>query len=349
MKSTAIVVAAFVALLFTGCSLNQNINSLSAQKKFEIYHSVKDEIENYKTEASTYYNNKYFYKAIQAYEKVNFYEGKDVYSQEFINKVKRRANANGIHFYKKAVRFSKKNRIKALYYVNLMMRNTPHFEKGLELKETLLEDKKVSTFISKKENSIEKLISANNLDIKTIVSLKKAMKSLSYYDNDNAVLLKAENKIANEHPRLVKKAINLYNQEKFIEAKKEFNLLSSIYPKSKTINTYLYNIKQKERLQEAKEYLAKKEYNKALQSAKSVLKINKYNKEAKEIIDTSIVAKCHLTNNLEKEGIDYYINQRFDDAKKAFEKIISCKPDDRKAIAYLKKIKQQLNTINKLQ
>ncbi len=346
-KIMPFLITLLIPFLFTACSL-VSVNSLSAEKKFEIYHSVVNEIESYKKEGDIYLKNKYYHKAILAYEKVNFYEAKEVYSKEYINNLKNRASYNAKYFLKKAHENAKKNKIKSLYYINLTMRNNPTLKEAIELKETLLEDAKIKSFINKKEQKVQNLLNKNKMMVYHTRSLNNSVKKLIKYDDFNPIAIKAKSIIKNSYERLVKNSISLYNKKNYSQAKKEFNLLSFIYQEDKTINNYLHYIKQKELIEEAKSHLANKNYNKASKVAKEVLKINQNNQEAKEIISASKVAKCDMTGTLEAKGINLYIKQNFDEAKITFEKIIACHPENRRAHAYLKKINQQLNTIKKL-
>lgn len=333
--------------LFTACSISSK-NSFSDEKKLEIYHKVVNEIKNYKKEGDIYLKKKYYYKAILSYEKVNFYEKKDVYSKKYINNLKKRAKFNANYFFKKAKVQLKRNKLKSLYYINVTMRNNPFLKEAIELKKALLKDEKVKEFISKEEKEVQKLLEKNKINIYHILALDNAIKKLHKYDENNPFATQAKSIINNCYDELLKNTINLYNKKQYNKAKKEFRILNSIYQEDNKIYYYLQNIKQKELIEKAKEYLAKKEYLKAQEIARTVLKSNKNNKEAKEILESSILAKCDITGKLASKGIRLYINQNFDKAKKIFEKIIACEPDNKRAYAYLKKINEQLNTIKKL-
>ena len=335
-----------LTVLFTGCVVTNN--SLTDQQKYDIYHAVAKEINNYKKQGDVYYKNKYFYNAIKSYEKVNFYEGRDVYSKKFINQIKRRAKANGEYFYKKALAFKSKNKIKSFYYINIVMRNDPTLKKAIELKERLYEDKAVRAFLNKKEADVDILLSKETNSIKSILILENTLNKLTRYDDQNKSAIEARNRIDKQYSILLNQAISFYNEKYYSRAKRDFTLLNKIYEKDQTINSYLENIKLKEKVDKAKTYLSNEKYNEALEVAKMVLKIDKDNKEAKEIIKTSTTAKCYRINILEKEGIKFYIKQKFDEAKDTFEKIVICDPKNHKAIAYLKKINHQLNTLKKL-
>ncbi|RXJ91686.1 hypothetical protein CRV01_00920 [Arcobacter sp. CECT 8983] len=333
--------------LFTACSITSP-NNISDKKKLEIYNKVINEIKNYKKEGDIYLKKKYYHKAILAYEKVNFYEAKEVYSKKYINSLKNRAKFNANYFFKKAKAYEKKNKLKSLYYINITMRNDPFLPEAIALKEILLKDKKVKRFINKKEKEVQKLLQKNKINVYHTLALNNAVKKLHKYDENNPFVLQAKNEIKNSYENLIKNSIKLYNKKQYNEAKKEFSVLNSIYQDDDKIDSYLYSIKQKELIEEAKDYLAKKDYTKAQEMAKNILKSDKNNKEAKEILKASILAKCDITGKLESKGIKLYLNQNFDDAKKIFEKIIGCEPDNQIAYAYLKKINQQLNTIKKL-
>lgn len=336
-----------IPFLFTACSVTST-NTTSDQKKLEIYHKVINEIKKYKKEGDIYLKKKYYHKAILSYEKVNFFEKKEVYSKKYLDGLKDRAKFNANYFLKKAKVQVKKNKLKALYYINVTMRNDPFLSEAIKLKETLLKDKKVKAIISKEEKEVQKLLKKSNINVYHTLALNKAVAKLLKHDEDNTFALQAKNKIKNSYEDLLKNSIKLYNKKQYDKAKKEFKLLSSIYPNDNKIYNYLYNIKQKELIEDAKEYLTKKDYLKAQEIAKKVLKSDKYNKEAKEILEASILAKCDITGKLANKGIRLYINQNFDKAKKIFEKIIACEPNNQRAYAYLKKINQQLNTIKKL-
>ncbi|NVJ53059.1 MAG: hypothetical protein HWD90_05145 [Campylobacteraceae bacterium] len=333
--------------LFTACSVTSK-NTLSDEKKLEIYHKVMNEIKNYKKQGDIYLKKKYYYKAILSYEKVNFYEKEEVYSKKYINSLKNRAKFNANYFFKKAKAQLKRNKLKSLYYINLTMRNNPFLPEAIKLKETLLNDEKVKVFISKEEKELQKLLQKSKINVYHTLALDNAIKKLNRYDENNPFALQAKNKIKDSYEELLTNSIKLYDKKQYDKAKKEFRILSSIYQEDYKIDNYLHNIKHKELIEEAKDYLAKKEYLKAQEIASNVLKSNKYNKEAKEILEASTLAKCDLTGKLASKGIRLYLNQNFDDAKKIFEKIIACEPDNQRAYAYLKKINQQLNTIKKL-
>lgn len=337
----------FAILFLSGCNTYQNVDALSSKKKFKIYQSVLNEINYYKSYGKSSYHKGNYKDAKEAYEKVNFYEDKQVYSQRFLKKLDGLAKSKGKYYYKKALSLIEKDKIKAMYLLNKMMRNYPTKE-GFELFQALKDEEQIKTFINKKENNLQKLLKEYDGTIKSMGLLNKEFEKLSSYDKDNKTVLRVGKFIQEQYIDLLSSSIALYEKRKYIQAKINFNLLQSIYYKDRTTIKYLNLISLKQDLLQAYSLIDKNKYEQVIKIANNILKKYPYNSQAKNIIKTCNNARKKQIPEFVRMGVECYTNQDFKSAKKIFEKILVSKPSHKVALAYIKKIDQQLKTIKNL-
>jgi hypothetical protein len=350
MKKQIILSIFILAIFFSGCTLTnspEKPKKLSEDQRTLIYQKVLNEISYYKNYANKYYRKRYLKDAIFAYEKVNFYENKSVYSKKFLDRLHKRAEINGNHYYKKALKLIKKDRKKALYYLNKMMSNKA-VKNGKELFTLLKTKPDVKKFLAKKENSVIKSLEKYDGTSKSLEILNKNLERLIVYDNQGSIAQKAKYKIKQEQSSLIENAQNLYESGNYIKAKESFSQLYKLYPKDKKVRSYLNKIYLSENLHKAKKSINLKDYKEAVKTAKKILKRFPKNKEAKDILAQANGARADDIPKLLKEAIRYYHNQELVKSQKIFDKILERDSKNNTALTYTKKIKQRLKTIKSL-
>ena len=343
--------AATALLLFTGCG-TVNPDSLSPEEKRVIYHSVQDEIEQLIAEGETFYASGYYADAAKAFELVNFYEDRAVIPTDRIRKIRIRANANGKHYYTRALKYLKKDKKRALQEFNKMMRNDPDYKDGEERFEKLKKDPEIHAFLEKLEKALQNALANNKGTAKDLTRINTALDKLVVYDDSNPVALNAKEVIKNQRNALLNEAIRLYNKGAYASATKKFELVQSIYKKELTAEKYLAKIGDKNRLaqilKKAEEALVKEEYATAIESAEDALDLDANNKEAKRVLSEAKKGYEKQIPDLINQGITFYGKQEFDKALKAFQAVLVLDPDDNTSLTYIKKIERQLETIQSL-
>jgi tetratricopeptide (TPR) repeat protein len=338
-------------LVFTGCGPVKPEN-LSPDEKRVIYHSVQDEIEQLTAEGDTLYASGYYQAAAEAYELVNFYEDRAVIPTDRIRKIRIRANANGKHYYKRALKYLKKDKKRALHEFNKMMRNDPEYKDGKARFEMLKNDPRIRTFLAKMENDLQKALEKNKGAAKDLKRINTALARLVKYDDSNNVAMKAKGIIKAQRRALLNEAVRLYHKGALGKASAKFRLVQSIYKKDRTAEKYLDKIRLKNRLADilnrANKALAEAAYAQAIEAAEAALDIDANSKEAKRILTAARKGYEKQIPDLINQGITYYGKQDFEKALKAFQAVLIMDPDDNTSLTYIRKIERQLETIKSL-
>lgn len=344
----AILLFTGMALFFTGCGSVQTENLLSEKQKYEIYQSVLKEVAYYKKMGDIFYQDGYLVDAVAAYEKVNFYEDKEVYSKAHIEKIRNTAKANALSYYTKAKNILKKDKFQALYFLNKMMRNDNTIQEGIALLNTLSSETDVKEFLDKKEKALIESLGKNDGTINATVSLSALAEDLSQYNDKSDVLIRAKQTIEHQYKSLLQATMQLYNKKQYAKATKDFNALQTISKQDKTIESYLNLIAFQEDIEKAKTLLANKNYQEAFDIAKKMQQKFPESKELKSIIEVSFNAQCSVMQGFLEDGIKLYNQQKLNNAKEHFQRILECEPSNKIAHTYMTKINQQLATLKKL-
>ncbi len=338
-------------LFFTGCGPVKPEN-LSPDEKRVIYHSVQDEIEQLTAEGDTLYASGYYMAAAEAYELVNFYEDRAVIPADKIRKIRIRANANGKHYYKRALKYLKKDKKRALHEFNKMMRNDPEYKDGKTRFETLKNDPEIRAYLAKLEKDLQSALNNNMGTAKDLKRINKALDKLKEYDDGNDIAIQAKEIIKAQRSALLNEGVRLYNKGALGKASDKFRLVQSIYKKDRTAEKYLAKISNKNRLgnllKQAKKALDKESYAQAIETAEAALDIDANSKEAKRILTAARKGYEKQIPDLINQGIDFYGKQDFDQALKAFQAVLIMDPEDNTSLTYIRKIERQLETIKSL-
>ena len=310
----AILSVISLVFLMTGCVKQPNY--VNSDSKRAIYESVKDTIRDAKIEGDYLYKNGYFLESANAYKSVNFYENRNVVSSNTLKKIKSRADANGKHYYKSALK-NMKNKKVALKQLNRLYRNVKSYKNSDELFEVLKEDPKIVLFLESLETPLKKALEKK----KSLKNINNALLKLSLYDDSNSVVIEAKNYIRNECRILLHDAVDLYNKQQYSESIRKFQTVQTIYKDSKEIKNYLRKMQSK----------------KSTKRMKKTKNLTKEDKKQKEIILDLIV-----------KGKNHYNKQDFVNAKKAFSKVLNYELDNNTSKTYLEKITRQLETIEQL-
>ena len=333
--------------------LQKNVQNLKPQDKKLIYRTIKKEIAQLKHYGDENYEDGYYYNAITAYEKVNFYEGKDVIPASKINHIKKIAKEKSIKNYKKLKEHTKKDKKQTLSILNQITMYNPNYKDTKQLMKEVKKDREIQIFLNKLTSELYSKIANNKNTINDLLEISKAYKELVKYDYQNPSLKQAKETLKKEHKNLINEAKRSYNQGNLNTAKKKFTTITLIYKDDKTAKRYLYKIKNRKNintnLKNAKRALDKRDYTKAIALSKQILKIEPNNKKAKEI---KIQAKKDCNKEVSKlisDGIKNYGQKNLDKAQKNFQRVLKLKPDNSTALIYTKKIHRQLQTIKSLQ
>ncbi|XPV68591.1 MAG: tetratricopeptide repeat protein [Halarcobacter sp.] len=333
-----------VVVFFSACT---NMNNLSTTDR-NVYQNVLSQINYYKNYAGYCYKKGYYKEALETYKKINFYENRDFYSKKYLEKLDSKAKYFSKIDYKKALKYLKKDKIKALHLLNRVMINNPD-ENSKKIFKKLKNEPKIREFLSKKENLLKEDLKNVNGSIENIIQLRNSYNNLYAYDSQSFLISETKGVLANRYNSLLLEAIKLYNLGKYEKAKRSLRALYKIYPKNSMVNGYLKAIDLSNDIKRAKTFIRYKRYSEAAKVARDVLSKSSNNEEAKKIIS---ICKQFDENQsivtLQKKGVNYYNHQDFENAKNIFIKILQQEPKNNFALTYLKKISQRLKTIKSL-
>jgi len=304
-----------VLITIIGCS-EKNIQI--GNKEHLIYQKVLNDVLYYRSYGNETYENGFYKQSVEAYKKVNFYDGKETYSNEYIKDISNKAQIKGEYYYNLALLAINKNKdkIKAMVFLNKMICNNP-IKDGEEQFKILKKDEDVKKFLLEKQKQVKNAIKNYNKSVKSVVELKRSVDELSKYDYFSEVAIEARNIIKNDLSYLINTTVKIYKKEEYKVARQQFLSLHQVYINNRTITKYLNLI-----------------------SLKKLEKTKNYKEDAK--------VEINIPKDL-KQAITYYNNKDLVNARKKFEKILSIEPNHKVALVYIKKINQQLKTLKKLQ
>jgi len=334
-------------------NLNQKIEKLNDKDKRTIYQSIKKEVLSYQKQGDEDYRNSHYYDALQAYKRVNFYEGNHIISKKRIRHIEQKASKKASFHYKKANKYLPKDKKRALRELNIVMMNNPEYKDTKELYKRVKNDKNMQIYLNGLKNRLDTQIANYTGEYKELKKIYKSFLILSKYDYKNRSVLKAKTFLKEQNDNLKKEALELYKSKKFTSAKKKFKEILTIYPYDKEALNYFNKIKfrqsKQKNIQFAQKMLKKQQYNDAKKYALKVLQLEPNNKEAKKIIyDADQKSKKEIRRFL-SDGIRYYNSKNLKLAKKSFEKVLQIDKKNSAALIYNQKIQRQLQTIESLQ
>ncbi len=333
-----------IIVLFSGCT---NMDNLSTTDR-NVYQRVLSQINYYTNYAEYCYKKGYYKEALDSYKKINFYENRDFYSKNYLEKLDSKAKYFSKTDYKEALKYLEKDKIKALHLLNRVMINNPD-ENSKKIFKKLKNEPEIREFLSEKENQLKKDLRNLGDSIENIIQLKDSYNNLYAYDSQSALISKTKGVLHNRYNSLLLESIKLYNLGKYEKAKRPLHALYEIYPKNSMVNGYLKAIDLSNDINRAKTFIRYKRYSEAAKVARDVLSKSPNNEEAKKVI--SICKKYDENQSiviLQKKGVNYYNHQDFENAKDIFTKILQQEPKNNFALTYLKKISQRLQTIKSL-
>ncbi len=319
---------------------------MSSDNKREVYHAVQQEIKEYEREGDLLFSEGYFNDAIKSYEMVNFYEGKSVISKERIKRLKNEAARNAKKHYYRAVQYQKKDKRHALSEYNIVLRNDPTYKDAKVRLESLKKDPAIETFLQSLEKNIRSTLYEDISLTKTLKKLHKAVKDLSFYDDNNHLVLYGKKLITQERKELFRKAVASYNKGRFTQSENYFKRLEALNPKDNTVKQYL---ELNSILIRAEEALKKEDYTTTLALSKKALNYDPDNKDALKFVELAKKESEKKIPELLDLGKALYEKQDYKKAKTVFQSVLHFDENNNTSLAYIKKIDQQLKTIKSLQ
>lgn len=328
-------------------SLQEKIKNLEPLQKQIIYSELQSDIHKYKKQSDKAYASGYHAQAIDGYEIVNFYEGRDIIA---LKKMKRIAKYNSAYHYKRALACVKTDKKKFIRELNKVMINNPEYKDSKEL----LNQAKIEMwkFLSEQENKLYQTLIENTGSVKDLKTLSKEADALRVYEYDNNNVLKADKELDKYYETLLEDSIKKYKSSGITVAKKAFKDFITIYKNDAIAKQYLAKIKAIENkdlnLKEANKALEESQYKQAIEYAKKVLDVEKGNPSANSIIEKAKEESIKQIASLVSMGKLEYNNRNLDKAKKTFEMVLVLDSKNAEALIYYNKIKRQLETIHKL-
>lgn len=235
-----------VLFIFTGCSEK---NFKFGINEHLIYQKVLNDVLYYRSYGNETYKQGFYKETAEAYKKVNIYDGKETYPNEYIKNLENKAKIKGEYYYNLALLAINKNKdkIKAMVFLNKMRCNnsTKAGEKQFKI---LKEDEEVKNFLLEKEKQVKNAIHNYDRSVKSIVELKKAVDELAKYDYFSEVAMEARDIIKNDFSYLVNDAVKIYEKAEYEKARLYFLSLHQVYMNNRTITKYLNLISSKKLL-----------------------------------------------------------------------------------------------------
>jgi len=346
-----VILSFTIAIFLSGCVLI-NPSIMSQENKRVIYQSIQNEIEEYKIQADIFYKTGYYADAVKAYEMINFYEDREVIPLKRINSVRLKAISNANFHYKQAQKYLKDNKKRALIELNKMMRNNPEHKEGQILFETIKQDIEIQAILKIRQETLQKALTEDRENIETLKKISVAMNSLSEYDESNSLVLDAKNIMKQKRTILLNEAIMLYNQGHFEFSEKKFQQIHSIYSNDPICKKYLTRISSKKafkiNLAKAKDALKTEDYLLVIAFCEKAMQYEANNAEALNLINKAKEEYKKQIPKIIDDGKMFYNKQDFKSAKEIFESVLRWDAKNNIALAYIKKINQQIKTIESL-
>jgi len=340
-----------VLVLFTGC-VATTPDTIKVDDKRLIYQSVQEEIDDYKLQGDVLYSTGYYADAAKAYEMVNYYEGHALIPLEKIRSIHAQAIQAAKTHYDRGVKYTKDKKKLALIEFNKVVCNDPTYKDSVVRYKTLKQDPAIEPFLAKLEESLNKALEGDLSKKETLTRVHTAMNELRLYDETNLVVAKAKEVLKKQRTVLIDEAVGQYNKGSFENATSSFKFIQSVYPKDPIAQKYLSLIYAKKEihsvLQKAKDALKKGDYSSAITFSEKALEIDPHNAEALALSDTAKKEYEKQIPELITKGKELYNQQDFTNAKKVFQSVLLWNADDNTSLTYIKKIDEQLKTIESL-
>lgn len=338
----------------TKCDITQIEKSLTKDEKKKLYTKIQFEIDNLRDEADTYYAKTYYLKALESYELINFYNGKNIIPLSKIERIKKRIKANQVHYYNKATNKKlSKNKVQQLFYLNELMRNNPKYKDGEQIYKSLREDPEIVELLQRDKDILYTLLEHDSNNEEQIFKLNNILNKTARYDDMDPLVIKGKELLKQKRYILHKEAVELYKKKRYSLANKKFDFIKTIYKKDRTSDKYLNLISKKNKLtsMESKAFAAleKSDYQEAINLANKMLTFNNKNTKALNIFNK---ANSELKKEIPKmirKAVLYYSRQEYKKALNIFQNILKLDSGNNTALTYSKKIKAQLRTIESLQ
>lgn len=355
------------AFVFSGCSAMFYPSTFTAEQKRMVYTSVQEDISNRSAQGEAHYAQGYYGAAVEDFEAVNFYEGRAVIPLNRIKRIAEKAEERSSYYYERGMRMLESDKKQAIIELNRMMRCDPKYKDGKAQYEKLKNDKDIVVLLSVREAELNTKLQKNSQSISALKSLNQSLEELAQYDDSNLLVIKAREILDGYRKINLEKAIELYEDQKYDEALNKFELIQQLYPKEPTVQKYLdqFASKQEEqrkiklehlasaqegqkRVKLARTALEQKDYCLAKKYAFKALETDPSNKEGQYILDASTKNCAQNIPVLIRKGIGYYKKQQMKSALEVFQSVLAVDANNTTSIAYIKKIKQQLQTIKSL-
>lgn len=365
MKSV-ILIGIALAMMLSGCSSLME-PTYSPEQKRRIYNSVQEDIAYRSDQGEKHLAQGHYAAAIDDFEAVNFYEGRAVIPLARIKRIAEQAEEKSTYFYERGMKALESDKKQAFIEFTRLMQCNPKYKDALERYNQLKSDKEVSAFLDERRIKLDNYLQNNSQSVSDLKVLNHTFEELSQYDDTCPSVIKAREYLDEYRAASLQKAIAAYESKKYDDAIHKFEQILHIFPKEPTAQKYIdqYVAKQEEQKRAKLEYLSsvqelqkrvklarnafeQKEYCLAAKYASKVLENDSNNKEGQYILDTSTKYCAQNIPALISKGISYYKQQRMENALEAFQSVLEVDANNTTSIAYIKKIKRQLQTIKSL-
>lgn len=365
MKGIGLIIIGLV-FFFSGCSTLVEPKYTPEEKRM-IYNSVQEDIVFRSAQGEKHLAQGYYSAALEDFEAVNFYERSPVIPLARIKKIAEQTEEKSTYFYERGIKLIESDKKQALMEFNRLMRCNPKYKDGKTHYEQLKNDKEIGEFLLEKVTKLESYLQNNTHSHATLKALNQSFEELAKYDDTHPSVEKAKLFLDEYRNKSLEQAVRLYEAKKYDEAINKFEQIIQIFPKESTAQKYIdqYMSKQEEQKRIRFEHIAsvqelqkkvklarstfeQKEYCQASKYASKVLEDDPNNKEGQYIFDSSTKYCAHNIPALIRKGIHYYKQQRMENALEAFQSVLEVDANNTTSIAYIKKIKRQLQTIKNL-
>lgn len=327
-------------------------SSFTPEQRRMVYSNVKEEIAYHTEQGEHHYSQGYYSEAVNDFEKVNFYEERTVIPLSRIKQITEKAEEKSKFYYERGMKALNSNNKQALIEFNRMMRCDPTYKDGKAQYEHLKKNKEIAALLATLKSDLGTNLKKNLQNTSALKSLNQSLDTLALYDDSNPLVIKSK-ELAETYRKIhLKKAIAFYKNQKYDDASEKFESLLQIYPQEPTAQKYLSQIVTKQEGQKkiklARNALEQKDYRLAMKYASKGLETYPSNKEWQNVYD--VAAKEYELTIPERiaKGIECYNKQELDNALALFQSVLETDSNNTISVVYIKKIKQQLQTIKSL-
>jgi tetratricopeptide (TPR) repeat protein len=355
-----------VTFIFSGCGSLMS-PTFTPEEKRALYSSVQEDISHRSARGELHYAQGYYAAAVEDFEAVNFYEGRAVIPLNRIKRIAEKADERSAYYYERGMKVRESDKKQSLIEFNRMMRCNPKYKDGKVQYDKLKNDKDIMVLLSAREADLNTKLQKNIQSASALKSLNQSLEELAQYDDSNLLVIKASEILDGYRKTNLEKGIALYEDQKYDEALNKFELILQIYPKEPTAQKYLDQLASKQEEQKrikidhlvstqegqkqvklARTALKQKDYCLARKYASKVLEMDTSNKEGQYILEMSTKNCAQNIPALISKGVSLYKKQQMENALEVFQSVLAVDVNNTTSIAYIKKIKQQLQTIKSL-